>query len=214
MCAHLQEGGYSRIRHQVSAGYIDRIVGPTVPLRFSVLIGEIAHHLRSSLDHLIWQLVLANGAKGTGRTEFPIFREPPKDAEGERPFGKKIAGVRADAVKAIRQMQPYNNPEPHLDPLWLVHELDRIDKHRLLLSTVAVAHLHASRDEGAWKLMLRAPIGTPRSDAQIDDGFSIQIRIDGIPEGPPDGAVPLLAYLTGYVESVLGAFVPAFRKDV
>jgi hypothetical protein len=79
---------------------------------------------------------------------------------------------------------------------------------------VAVAHLHASRDEGAWKLMLQAPIGTPKSDAQIDDGFSIQISIHGIPEGPLDGAVPLLAYLTSYVESVLGEFVPAFRKSV
>ena len=198
----------------MSAGHIDRIIGPTVPLRFSVLIGEIAHHLRSSLDHLVWQLVIANGRKGTARSEFPIFCEQPKGANGERLFANKIEGVRQDVADAIRQMQPFNDPAPPLNPLWLVHELDRIDKHRLLVSTVAVAHLHESREEGAWKLMLRAPIGTPKSDAQIDDGFSIQIRIDGTPEGPPDGAVPLLAYLTSYVESVLGEFLPAFRKSV
>jgi hypothetical protein len=177
------------------------------------MVGEIAHHLRSSLDHLIWQLIIANtGKEGSTRSEFPIFLQPPKGAKGEQQFAKKIQGVRIDAAKAISIMQPYNDPEPHLNPLWLVHDLDRIDKHRLLLSTVAVAHLHASRQEGAWRLLLRAPIGTPKSDAQIEDGFSIQIRIARIPEGPPDGAVPLLSYLTSYVESVLGEFIPAFQK--
>src|ERR1700761_1924172 len=27
-----------------------------IPIRFSVLAGEIVHHLRSSLDHVAWQL--------------------------------------------------------------------------------------------------------------------------------------------------------------
>jgi hypothetical protein len=40
--------------------YTFRAFGPdnAIPLRFSVLAGEIIHHLRSSLDHLTWALVL------------------------------------------------------------------------------------------------------------------------------------------------------------
>src|ERR1700694_3709013 len=34
----------------------------TIPLKFSVLVGEIIHHLRSSLDHLIWALALQRHA--------------------------------------------------------------------------------------------------------------------------------------------------------
>jgi hypothetical protein len=165
------------------------------------------------LDHLVWQLVIANtGQEGTSRSEFPVFLKQPATPKEEERFNAKIAGVREDAARAIRQLQPYNDEVPSMNPLWLVHDLDRVDKHRLLLSTVAVAHLHGSGAEGAKRLMLSAPIGTPKSDTQIDEGVSIQIRVDGVPEGPPDGAVPLLAYLTSYVEFVLGEFPPAFRK--
>lgn len=48
------------------------VVGPDPPLRFSVIVGEIIHQLRSSLDHVIWQLVLANGKVPTRYHQFPI----------------------------------------------------------------------------------------------------------------------------------------------
>ena len=31
---------------------------PEAPLRFAVLAGEIVHHLRSSLDHLVYALII------------------------------------------------------------------------------------------------------------------------------------------------------------
>lgn len=111
-------------------------VGPPPPLRFSVLAGEIIHHLRSSLDHLVWQLVLANGGTPDRRTEFPISEtlSQYKDACGRG----KIAGVSKSAAAIIKALQPYHRGarfQHH--PLWVLHEMDRIDKHRLLV-TVAV----------------------------------------------------------------------------
>lgn len=38
-----------------------RVVGPEPPLRLAVVAGEIVHQLRSSLDHLVCQLAIANG---------------------------------------------------------------------------------------------------------------------------------------------------------
>ena len=41
---------------------------PSLPPRFAVLIGEIIHHLRSSLDHLLCALVTQNGASITKKS--------------------------------------------------------------------------------------------------------------------------------------------------
>src|SRR5437867_3099381 len=51
-------------------------------LSWGVLMGEILHNLRSSLDHAFWQLVASHGGKPHERTAFPIFlREDGFDAE-------------------------------------------------------------------------------------------------------------------------------------
>src|ERR1700687_47569 len=44
-----------------------------VPARWGCIVGEVVHNLRSALDHLAWQLVLANGGTPNRATEFPIF---------------------------------------------------------------------------------------------------------------------------------------------
>ena len=44
----------------------------TPPIEWSILIGEIVYHLRSVLDHLVYQLVCENGGKPTRENSFPI----------------------------------------------------------------------------------------------------------------------------------------------
>ena len=43
-----------------------------IPMRFSVLAGEVIHHLRSSLDHLIYALIIQNGCSPSKKSQFPI----------------------------------------------------------------------------------------------------------------------------------------------
>ncbi len=43
--------------------------------KLATRVGEMAQHLRSALDYLSYQLVLANGETPTNATEFPIFLE-------------------------------------------------------------------------------------------------------------------------------------------
>ena len=45
---------------------------PDAPIEWSIILGEILYNLRSALDHLVWQLVLANGQTPGRHNEFPI----------------------------------------------------------------------------------------------------------------------------------------------
>ena len=43
-----------------------------VPLRYSVIVGETIHQLRSCLDHLVWALVLRRHSNPSFKVSFPI----------------------------------------------------------------------------------------------------------------------------------------------
>lgn len=107
-----------------------------IPLRFSVLAGEIIHHLRSCLDHLAWRL-----STGASRTiEFPIFkRRPVQEKELARYKGKISGIINPDALRIIEGLQPYNFPNPYAVPLAIVHDMDIMDKHKELLLCVSSA---------------------------------------------------------------------------
>ena len=47
----------------------------TPPIEWSISIGEIVYHLRSSLDHLVYNLVCENGGNPTRTNSFPVIWE-------------------------------------------------------------------------------------------------------------------------------------------
>jgi hypothetical protein len=115
--------------------------------RISILAGEVAHQLRSALDHLAWQLVEANQNAPDNHTAFPVRLVP---FSRGRSFvrtttqGGQLQGVPPAAARLIEKAQPYHaaHPERHwlavLDGLW------QADKHRLLLTSYI-----ATSDPGA-----------------------------------------------------------------
>jgi hypothetical protein len=117
---------------------------PAPDLTLSVIVGECLHNLRSALDHIVWQLVLANKQTPIKENQFPIC---------ETPFGFKsqisrnrLRGVSVNAETLIENLQPYNTgkPDPQFHPLWVLNQLMNIDKHRMLtLASVRGAHLGA-----------------------------------------------------------------------
>jgi len=100
-----------------------------VPDPIPLLIGDAVHNLRSALDHLAWQLVLANGEKPTRETEFPIG-DPAKTYSAAFSDGK-VKGMCVGAQKLIRDMQPCHSKDL---TLWHLNTLDIADKHRLLIT--------------------------------------------------------------------------------
>jgi hypothetical protein len=104
-----------------------RIRIAAVPPEIQVVAGDVVHNLRSSLDHVANQLVVANGGTpviGPGGTTFPIVRP------GQEP--RVAGGVSPEAMNLIRQVQPQDYwLEEH--PLSVLQHLWNMDKHRELL---------------------------------------------------------------------------------
>lgn len=109
-------------------------VKPT-PTRFAIIAGDAIQNLRSTLDHLAWQLFLV-GTGGTTNEDqiyFPIAGDATK-------YNSKLRGlsscVRRDAITMLNTIQPYNGGTDH--KLWILHKLNNIDKHRLLVTVGSV----------------------------------------------------------------------------
>jgi hypothetical protein len=126
------------VTDRASCSYLVTVTQKPTPLRASTVFGDAIHNLRSCLDHLARQLVLANGGTptdGPGGTMFPILDRLNKDHLVDiRPFGS-ISGEARSAVAAV---QPYlSGADYATHPLWRLNRLDNIDKHRLLhLTTI------------------------------------------------------------------------------
>lgn len=101
-----------------------------VPLRFAVLAGEIIHHLRSSLDHLVHALIIQNSGTPTNRNQFPICSTS-ENFETECKRGR-IDGVSESAKRLIMAVQPYTTPTPGDTVLSILNKYDIDDKHKLL----------------------------------------------------------------------------------
>lgn len=111
-----------------------------IPARFAVIVGEIVHHMRSALDHLICDLVVANGGEVTTRHQYPICSTPElyKDAVKRG----NVRGLKKTTYAIIESQQPYTQKNPADTVLAVVQDFNNQDKHRLLLVTSSVAALH------------------------------------------------------------------------
>lgn len=123
---------------------------PADPL--AVVIGECLHNMRSALDLLAYELALdyskALSKEIADKSEFPVI--PDKDSKGNGGKGGviwtskapvKIQGIDPKAQAEIKALQPYHAGTPGFlkHPLWVLHELDRVNKHRLLHAVAAVS---------------------------------------------------------------------------
>lgn len=128
---------------------------PQPPLRFSVITGEIIHHLRSSLDHVIHSLLVHRGVKPTIHHQFPICTT--EKAFKEAINRTRIKGVGPTAKKKIQSVQPFTTPHPDDTVLHVVSEYNNIDKHRLLVVLGAVADIGREITIGTDQAIAESP---------------------------------------------------------
>ncbi len=101
------------------------------PLAWAGLIGDAIHNLRTAFDHIAWLAVLGGGGTPCDQTQFPFMNDASKlSAE----MNRRLKG----APDAFRKLVTQAAPFPPGD-LWLIHRLDIIDKHHMLLP-VGSAH--------------------------------------------------------------------------
>jgi hypothetical protein len=109
-----------------------------VPARFGLIAGDFLQNMRSSLDYLVWQLVIANKRKPGTSNAFPICLT----LEGwEKSVYKhdRLRGVHSDAVAEIKALQPCFSSAPNALPLTLLETLTNHNKHRTSLTTGVLA---------------------------------------------------------------------------
>lgn len=114
-----------------------------IPIRFSVLVGEIAHHLRGILDHLVWLLSSEKARRSHPKwPAFPIYEKRPISKDEITSYERKVEGVGSvTALALIEELQPYNCSDPVDSPLLIIHKMDIIDKHQELVLCYSTGHL-------------------------------------------------------------------------
>jgi hypothetical protein len=104
---------------------------PCIPANISLIAGDAIHNLRSALDYLVWKLAV-NPLKPR-QVDFPVY-ESFKKFDNQFPRKVKVMGIPHEVANAIKACKPYKGGN---DALWLLNELNNIDKHRLLLTVYA-----------------------------------------------------------------------------
>lgn len=101
----------------------------------ALLISEVLHNCRCALNYIAWELAERHGG-GNSKTQFPIYHKRPKDKSGKYvwPF-TDIVTIEARARTLMEKLQPYHRSNPTNDLLWLLHDLNNTDKHKLLIAT-------------------------------------------------------------------------------
>lgn len=156
----------------------------SMPMEYSMVVGDAIHNLRSLLDHVAVALVApplgtgkANDAyfpTGVDKSAFIDARDGFTRTERKRVSGK-MEGASADALSLVEELEPYGGGKNSLRAL---HDLDILDKHKLIVP--AVSRLTISKLEalaGDTRLLLGA------ADFKLnEDGTNLTALVD-VPEG-------------------------------
>jgi hypothetical protein len=101
-----------------------------IPETISLVAGDAIHSLRTALDYLVYAFVDRQpGDIENTHLYFPICKS------GEayvRESPRKTEGIPNEIKQRIDAFHPYKGGN---DSLWELHQLDIIDKHRLLVTT-------------------------------------------------------------------------------
>jgi hypothetical protein len=131
--AFIKSKPYTETRYDCleKAGHIIRVEQHITPDPIGVLIGEFAYCVRSSLDHLAWQLALLTTDKPSRLTAFPIESVCPSPSN--KGFNEKIASMPPQALKVVDDLQPYHSQATlKSHPLWQINRLCNLDKHQVI----------------------------------------------------------------------------------
>jgi hypothetical protein len=144
-----------------SGDYLIRIDGDLPPPKWGILVAEFAHHLRSALDNLLWQLILARGGTPVeGVTQFPIYkneadfnRKPKRRGPWPTEADRLTSGILPEDRAFIKDAQPFKlGRDAPMHPLSMLADLNNVDKHRYIhVAVMATANLHVKGARGVLR---------------------------------------------------------------
>ena len=113
----------------------DEIVG-----RFAIICGDVVHSLGTALDYAWYELTAKDSIDKDWAIKFPIYPTR-KLLENFIETRKKQQSIVSLGGKLLNTIQPYKGGNAVGDRLYALHQLDRRDKHRLLIPQVQVSHV-------------------------------------------------------------------------
>jgi hypothetical protein len=123
------------------------------PNGVAIVVGELLYNLRSSLDHLAWQLVKEAGntpSVKAPRTQFPIFTVRPAGPVTIPP------GIDGAAQAIINEVQPFHEGQfADEHALAVLNELGNRDKHRhlnLAVANLIESEVYVSDPTAGWRI--------------------------------------------------------------
>lgn len=198
-----------------------------VPERWSLIFGDCLNNLRSSLDHLIFQLALTIQDPLPQNVEracaFPI-------CSSQEQFDKQRWHIKAAptaAVELVEDFQPYRAPEPEKDPLRILEVLNNIDKHRrlnIVASIMKSAYVFAPSPPDVVAQTasgLGAPVedgmeyqritfSRPKMEEQFDIPAGVEIVV--LEPVPTEGIQGVVDLLGGIRDHILKTVIPRFAS--
>jgi hypothetical protein len=206
----LDTARYTATAEHHPKGFLIRTTGPKASPRIRVLIGEVVHNLRTSLNHLAGQLVRSAGRQITEDTEFPIFWDATK-----YPAGKKRqieAWPHADAEKIVDDLQPFKHIPPEDSPLLILHKMNILDKHQLLIATVSKIDLGTTTRIQIALATQNAKISSGNTKVDMDPQKAVDIVFPEFGTRQSQSVVPSLMQLANFVElEVVGKLAPFIK---
>ncbi|MBV7571746.1 hypothetical protein KW846_03440 [Pseudomonas sp. PDM32] len=123
----LPEQGYISLRIQEI---------PPISAGFRLILGDVIHNYRSSLDYLWWQLACRNlgrepTSKEAGGVQFPLL-----SVEGDWGVHRSFKHVALPDVEFLKRFQPFNAAADQTMVLEALREMSNHDKHRTLNPTL------------------------------------------------------------------------------
>lgn len=160
--------------------------------------------------------------------EFPIFLDRTALDRSEKDRGSylyKIRGITNQEVRSvIEAAQPFSRGDGRAHPLWVLHQLDIQDKHRLLTPVASVplnAEMKATvswADEGQHDVEMSAPIWIPFPDRmevvtihtakpaeKVQVGATFTYSVNLLVEDRPRSVQKTLRGLSTYTQGVVEA---------
>jgi hypothetical protein len=160
----------AEVHEQPDTGWVNVYIdfSAEAPVRLSILAGEVAHEVRSTLEHMVWALAVKHLEREPTEKEareitFPVApnREAFDSAHTRRYLGE-------DAWAVLEDAQPYKGPHgPDAHPLGFLHWFNRIDKHRTVHASATFPEPYAIERIVHWNpeagLIEKMPFLIPRT---------------------------------------------------
>jgi hypothetical protein len=150
-----------------------------VPPKFGLIAGDLIQCLRTCLDYLVWELVLAGGGQPNQKHMFPITTSKSNFADQVK--RRRLDGIDQAAIVEIEKLQPYNWTGDGASPLFAIDELSVINRHRAVLLTTFMTEVFYDVQPPFPAMRLNFSVGPTPQDMEIKGGLLFYVAFqDGV----------------------------------